>query len=181
MSRESDGGGGSGGAFDGTQYDTNAAWYNPGTLPDAGNVADGPEGEGFWSAAWSGGGEVHGKVEDAMKAAQPDGLKPKAEAWTNASTDINGYLTKLSSVWSKVGGAWSGDDYDQAHQIFSGLYKTLGDQYTNTSNMGAALDNMHANLSSMKKTGATTSRRWAVSGTGSPATTTGPRPTTTAT
>ncbi len=159
MAKTPDGGGGDG--FPHTSY------YDPGEIHGggSGDGGNGPNAESGLSNALhdvmvvampvtalfgGGGGDVRSAVEKAMKGTNPDGLKQKAQTWSQVSTKASGYSTKLSTALSKIAGAWEGDDADQATKILQGLYATVSSQGTHAANMGSALANMGANLQSVK-------------------------------
>ena len=160
MSTTADGGGGDG--FPHTQY------YDPGEIHGggAGQTGSGPQAESLASnlghdamlaiaplptlILGGGGGDVRAEVEKAMKASNPDGLKQKAQVWSQVSTKASSYSSTLSGSISKITGAWEGDDADQAFQILRGLHATLSGQSTHAANMSSALDNMGTNLQSVK-------------------------------
>jgi hypothetical protein len=159
MARTPDGGGSDG--FPHTSY------YDPGEIHGggSGDGGSGPSAESGLSNALhdvmvvampvsallgGGGGDVRSEVEKAMKGSNPDGLKAKAQIWSQVSTKASGYSTKLSGAISKITGAWEGDDADQATKILQGLYATVSSQSTHAANMSSALANMGANLQSVK-------------------------------
>src|SRR6266516_3708992 len=108
-----DGGGGRGFAFD-----ESSDYYQPGFVQGAPTaVSGGPDGESVLGALWSGGGEVRGQVEAAMKSAHPEQLAPKAKAWDNAFNEVNGNVNTLSGVISTLFSSWSGDDADAARKV----------------------------------------------------------------
>lgn len=115
------------GDYTGTFFDQGSSDYDPGNIVGATCLGTGgqQEGEGVMSALWSGGGDMRGKVEGAMKAADPGQLTARAEQWWKASEALQSHSQKMRAIRAKLSGAWEGEDADAAMKVLDGHSATL--------------------------------------------------------